>query len=170
MRREDDRDQFVIDHLNLVQVITATLARRTHGIFEFDDLYQSGCLGLVKAARTFDPSKAASKTYLQRRITGEILDYMRTFPYFRYGLPIKHVDWEVALELAPVACPETQRAEMRVEIHGLMRRLNPVQRAVIECGLADRPRKSLMRKLKITEARLAQIAAEAIRSMKEAAA
>ncbi|MBQ2945823.1 MAG: sigma-70 family RNA polymerase sigma factor [Clostridia bacterium] len=45
---------------------------------EYDDAYQIGCIGLIKAARAFDESKASAfSTYAVYVITGEIKRYIR---------------------------------------------------------------------------------------------
>lgn len=46
--------------------------------FDYEDLYQIGCIGLIKAARAFDETKASAfSTYAVYVITGEIKRYIR---------------------------------------------------------------------------------------------
>jgi RNA polymerase sigma factor for flagellar operon FliA len=44
---------------------------------EYDDLIGAGMLGLVKADRTYKPTKSKFITYAYIRIKGEIIDYQR---------------------------------------------------------------------------------------------
>jgi len=76
--RDAREQEWIVSHLPLVrhvvQKITANLSRGA----DADDLISAGTLGLVKAARAFDPAKHAEfKTYAYIRIRGAILDELR---------------------------------------------------------------------------------------------
>ena len=65
-----DREQFIEDNLGLVHACANRF--RGRGV-EYEDLFQAGCLGLVKAANGFDPSRGfAFSTYAVPAILGEI--------------------------------------------------------------------------------------------------
>ncbi len=65
-----DRDAFILEHLGLVRAIANRFKNR--GI-EYDDLYQAGCVGLVKAVDNFDRTLGYSfSTYAVPVIMGEI--------------------------------------------------------------------------------------------------
>jgi RNA polymerase sigma factor for flagellar operon FliA len=70
----------------LVKSIVARL-RVTYGSdFAFDDLYEIGIDGLMRAAEKFDPDRGASfATYAYYRIRGTILDSLRRKPEFQRG-------------------------------------------------------------------------------------
>lgn len=77
--RQAVEEKLILDHLPLVrhvlQKVMAHLPRRA----EQDDLLSAGTLGLVKAARNFDPTRDVEfKTYAYIRIRGEILDELRS--------------------------------------------------------------------------------------------
>lgn len=75
------RDQKIVDNLGLVHSIANRF--RNRGV-EYDDLYQAGCVGLIKAIDNFDESKGfALSTYAVPVIMGEIKRI------FRDGGPIK---------------------------------------------------------------------------------
>lgn len=75
------RDQKIVDNLGLVHSIANRF--RNRGV-EYDDLYQAGCVGLIKAIDNFDKSKGfALSTYAVPVIMGEIKRI------FRDGGPIK---------------------------------------------------------------------------------
>lgn len=65
-----ERDGFICRNLGLVH----TCARRFSGRgIEYDDLYQAGCVGLIKAADGFEPARGlAFSTYAVPVILGEI--------------------------------------------------------------------------------------------------
>jgi RNA polymerase sporulation-specific sigma factor len=62
------------EHLGLVRKVI----RRFAGRADLEDLFQVGCLGLVKASRRFDPTREiAFSTYAVPLIIGEIRRYLR---------------------------------------------------------------------------------------------
>jgi RNA polymerase sporulation-specific sigma factor len=65
-----DRDRFISDNLGLVH---SCCHRFTGRGIEYDDLYQAGCVGLIKAADGFDESRGLCfSTYAVPAILGEI--------------------------------------------------------------------------------------------------
>lgn len=61
------QEQMVEDNLNLVRHVLSHYTRDIR--YEWDDAFQYGCLGLVDAVRTFDPSKGfAFSTYASKCI------------------------------------------------------------------------------------------------------
>lgn len=76
-----ERDKMVVDNIGLVH----SIANRFRGRgAEYDDLFQAGCVGLIKAVDNFDADKGfAFSTYAVPVIMGEIKRI------FRDGGPIK---------------------------------------------------------------------------------
>ena len=69
------REQVVRENLALVKYIVRRFAGRGA---EYDDLFQYGCLGLLKAVDRFDPAYAVQfSTYAVPVIMGEIRRYLR---------------------------------------------------------------------------------------------
>lgn len=78
---KEDREQKIVDNIGLVHSIANRFRNRGA---EYDDLFQSGCIGLIKAVDNFDESKGfAFSTYAVPVIMGEIKRI------FRDGGPIK---------------------------------------------------------------------------------
>ncbi len=72
-------EQWILAHLPMVKRLVHKMAAHLVPRHELDDLISCGTLGLVNAARAFDPSHDASfKTYAYIRIRGAILDELRT--------------------------------------------------------------------------------------------
>lgn len=72
------REQLILDHLPQVQLLARRAHLRCHRQVEFDDLYQAGVLGLIRAVDRFDPERhCLLKTLAEHRIRGAILDYLR---------------------------------------------------------------------------------------------
>jgi RNA polymerase sigma factor (sigma-70 family) len=81
-----ERNKKVTDNLKLVKVIANNY--RLKSKHQFDDLYQVGCIGLIKAVENFDPSKGFKfSTYAYPMISGEISHYIRdkTSPFSGFG-------------------------------------------------------------------------------------
>ena len=69
------RDQLVLDNVGLVWSIVRRFAGRGH---ELEDLYQIGCIGLIKAINNFNTELDVKfSTYAVPMIIGEIRRYMR---------------------------------------------------------------------------------------------
>ena len=74
---------------------------------EYDDLFQAGCIGLIKAAKNFDPSRGfAFSTYAVPVILGEIKRIFRDGGAVKIGRSLKekarhamHIKENMALEL-----------------------------------------------------------------------
>lgn len=70
VKNEKSREEFIEENLGLVHSICKRFMGR--GI-EYDDLYQAGCMGLIKATDAFDETKGFSfSTYAVPVIMGEV--------------------------------------------------------------------------------------------------
>ena len=73
-----DADSLVEKHAPLVKRIAYHLSARLPPSVMVDDLIQAGMLGLLDAARQYDPSQGASfETYATIRVRGSMLDELR---------------------------------------------------------------------------------------------
>jgi RNA polymerase sigma factor FliA len=71
-------EEWIVSHLPMVRHIVNKIAGHLGPSADMDDLISAGTLGLVKAARAFDPSKHAEfGTYAYIRIQGEVIDELR---------------------------------------------------------------------------------------------
>ncbi|WP_456401270.1 sigma-70 family RNA polymerase sigma factor [Persephonella sp.] len=74
-----NKEQIVLDNLSLVKKVASKIyARLPKGDIEFDDLVNTGIIGLMKAIDRYDKDKAKFSTYAYIKIRGEILDYLRS--------------------------------------------------------------------------------------------
>ncbi len=90
------RDERICDNLGLVH----TCARRFIGRgIEYDDLYQAGCMGLVKAVDGFDESRGLRlSTYAVPVILGEIRRLFRDGGTVKVSRSLKELSMKVAKE------------------------------------------------------------------------
>jgi len=86
LRAYNDQKKPLIDNQQISQLIpmVSKIAQRVVSYLKpplsFEDLVSAGTIGLVKAARDYDPSHNAEfKTYAYIRIKGSILDELRSF-------------------------------------------------------------------------------------------
>jgi RNA polymerase sporulation-specific sigma factor len=71
---KQERDQFIEDNLPLVNKIACKYVK-ANTMREFEDLFQIGCIGLIKAADKFDNTLGFKfSTYAYRLIEGEIIN------------------------------------------------------------------------------------------------
>lgn len=91
-----DRDAFIEDNLRLVHSCCHKFTGR--GI-EYDDLYQAGCIGLIKAADNFDESRGLKfSTYAVPVILGEIRRLFRDGGTVKVGRTLKELSMKAVRE------------------------------------------------------------------------
>ncbi|WP_457621908.1 sigma-70 family RNA polymerase sigma factor [Persephonella sp.] len=74
-----NKEQIVLENLSLVKKVASKIySRLPKGDIEFDDLVNTGIIGLMKAIDRYDKDKAKFSTYAYIKIRGEILDYLRS--------------------------------------------------------------------------------------------
>lgn len=73
--RKDSGGVKVEDHLGLVRAVVYKFCRK--GRLEDSELYSVGCVALVEAARSFDPSRSKFCTWATRLIRQRVLDEVR---------------------------------------------------------------------------------------------
>ncbi len=109
----DDRDRFISDNIGLVH----SCANRFRGRgMEYDDLFQAGCLGLVKAVDAFDDTRGVRfSTYAVPVILGEIRRLFRDGGTVKVGRTLKELSLKATRE-ADLFRRETQREPTVAEL------------------------------------------------------
>lgn len=80
-------DELVIQFLPLVHKIVHQVVSYLHPPLSKEDLVSAGTIGLVKAARDFDPTQQAEfKTYAYIRVRGAVIDELRGWSFAPAGL------------------------------------------------------------------------------------
>jgi RNA polymerase sigma factor for flagellar operon FliA len=76
------KKELVLEHLPLVKKVANRIYRRIpEGAVEFEELVNTGVIGLIKAIEKYDQKKAKFSTYAYIKIRGEILDYLRKLDF-----------------------------------------------------------------------------------------
>lgn len=87
IKEKSDRDALIENNLGLVHACANRF--RGRGV-EYDDLFQAGCVGIIKAADNFDPERGFSfSTYAVPVILGEIKRIFRDFGSVKVGRALK---------------------------------------------------------------------------------
>jgi DNA-directed RNA polymerase specialized sigma24 family protein len=94
-----------------------------------------------------------------------MLDFLRSFPYFKNGVAFKRED-EDLLSSEPVTCEEIKRVEARVDLEKLIGPLPDQQRQVILAVMYGVAQHSIASMLKITAGRVSQIKNESLASLR----
>jgi len=77
--RQAVEDRLIVDHLPLVRHIVQKVVGNLRQRQDADDLISAGTLGLVRAARAFDPARHTEfKTYAYIRVRGAVIDELRS--------------------------------------------------------------------------------------------
>ena len=88
------RDQLVLDNVGLVWSIVRRFAGRGH---ELEDLYQIGCIGLIKAIDKFNLEfDVKFSTYAVPMITGEIKRFLRDDGMIKVSRSLKELGMRVS--------------------------------------------------------------------------
>lgn len=78
MGLDEGKKKIVQENINLVKKVASKIYYRLGDTgIEFDDLFQVGVIGLIKALDNYDEDKGKFSTYAYIRIRGEILDFLR---------------------------------------------------------------------------------------------
>lgn len=75
--RHGDEQSLVLEHVGLVRHVLGRVASTLPVGVDRDNLEGAGMVGLVEAARRFDPAKGDFAPYARRRIRGAMLDELR---------------------------------------------------------------------------------------------
>ena len=101
---ESAREQLIEGNLRLVLSVIQRFDKRGENP---DDLFQVGCIGLIKAISNFDPDKQVRfSTYGVPMIAGEIRRYLRDNSAIRVSRSIRDVAYRV------LQCKEAQTAQL----------------------------------------------------------
>jgi RNA polymerase sigma factor for flagellar operon FliA len=77
--RETREQEWILAHLSLVHHVVQKIASNLPKQIEYDDLVSAGTLGLVRAAKAYDPGRHAEfSTYAYIRIRGSVFDELRS--------------------------------------------------------------------------------------------
>ena len=75
-------ERLLEEYLPLIRYHADQLRRRVPDSVELDDLIDAGVLGLLDAARRFDPERDVQfKTFVAFRVRGAMIDYLRQFDW-----------------------------------------------------------------------------------------
>ena len=96
LKQKTDRELFIENNLGLVRALCVRFSGR--GI-EYDDLYQSGCVGLIKAVDRFDPTLGyAFSTYAVPVIMGEMRRLFRDGGAVKVSRSVKELGMKISRE------------------------------------------------------------------------
>lgn len=112
------RDRFIEENLGLVHSICKRFSGR--GI-EYDDLYQAGCIGLIKATDAFDEKRGVCfSTYAVPVIMGEVRRLFRDGGAVKVSRSIKELGMKINREkqiMEQKLCREPTVSELAIELN-----------------------------------------------------
>jgi len=113
-QKQTVRDERITEVLPMVHKIAQRVVAYLKPPLSFEDLVSAGTIGLVKAARDYDPSYQADfKTYAYIRIKGAILDELRGWSFVPSNL---HRNIQNASELSRKIIEQTGSAPSDAEL------------------------------------------------------
>jgi len=156
------RQDTIVAWLPLARAIAARQFRRLGVlsrllVVDLDDVFHIGVIGLMRAVDNLDPASSEPGAYFAMRIRGAILDFLRSFPYFKDGEPVERVEISEVDERQLANSSPTRKAETEAEVSLLLRRLPSRQRVVWREALRGTPPKAIARALGVKQSRVSQI-------------
>lgn len=108
---EQARDDFLMSNLRLV----LSIVQRFHGKKEsMDDIFQVGCIGLIKAMENFDTSlNLRFSTYAVPMIIGEVRRYLRDCSHVRVSRSIRDTAYRVLQTREQLECEAAEEADLQ---------------------------------------------------------
>lgn len=160
-RREED---LVVRHLPVARSLAARYAGR--GV-EIDDLRQAARMGLVKAARGYDPSQGEFLSYAVAMANGEM---RHCFREVARGVRTQRLDDDSQGSLAErlgAPDPGFERAEARVMVAEAIDELDEVDRTIVRLRfLEDLSQAEIGERVGATQAQVSRALARIIRRMR----
>ncbi len=78
-RKVADRNHLVVNYSHLVHAHAARLSRRLPAQITYDEICSAAFDGLIEAVEAYDPRhKAKFETFCQQRISGAVMDWLRS--------------------------------------------------------------------------------------------
>jgi len=79
---QDREESLILAHLAMVKRVAVHLKARIPPFMEIDELVQVGMVGLIEAARAFDPTKGVVfESYAHSRVRGAMIDEVRRLSF-----------------------------------------------------------------------------------------
>lgn len=160
-------------------VVNRLKPRLPHSVSE-EELHSAGMVGLLKAARSYDPSRGAEfKTYAYHRIRGAMLDELRSLDFLPrslrekarekgerapavVGLPTDE-DGSDSLEVEAMISGAIENQELAEALQVAIRSLPEKMRVVMHLYYNEgRRMREIGEKLNLTESRVSQIHSAAV--------
>ncbi|MFJ9387843.1 sigma-70 family RNA polymerase sigma factor [Nocardioides sp. NPDC101246] len=161
------QEDLVVRHLPVARSLAARYSGR--GV-EADDLRQAARMGMVKAARRYDPAQGAFLSYAVPMAKGEM---RRCFRDLARCAPPQRVDdgWESLVEQSGEADPGFARAEARVLVGEAIGDLCERDLTILQLRFVDGlTQAEVGEKIGATQAQVSRALARIIRSMRVAVA
>ena len=156
MVEQKNRDRFIEENLGRVHSLCKRFSGR--GI-EYDDLYQAGCIGLIKATAAFDGERGVCfSTYAVPVIMGELRRHFRDGGTVKVSRSVKELGMKISREKQLME----QRLCREPTVLALAQALNVSAEDITEAMCANQPTLSLTHEEdgEINEADLPTISAE----------
>jgi RNA polymerase sigma factor for flagellar operon FliA len=132
-----DEEALVCEHLQLVHYVVAEVAPRLPAHVQRAELVSAGMLGLVQAAKSFDPERGiAFDRFASTRIRGAILDELRGRDWASRSVRVRARALQAAVDqlthrLGRTPTTGELAAEMGVDVERVQRITDDVHRAAV---------------------------------------
>ena len=117
------------------RLVWSVVNKMPSSICEKEDLFQTGCIGLIKAAKRFDCEKGVMfSTYAVYMIMGEIKKFLRDDGMIKVSRGLK----ELAIKVKKTAAEFFQETGSEPSVAQISAKLGKSEEEIVECLEADR--------------------------------
>lgn len=130
-----ERERTILDHIPLVKQVLGRISTRLPAHVDREDLLEAGMIGLVDAARRFEPERNVQfRTYAVSRIRGAMVDALRQEDWLPRSLraEISRLD-EARCELEQENSRPPTRQELSARLDIRPKKLNKLDRVSAHC-------------------------------------
>lgn len=159
----------IISYLPLVRALARRECIRRGGQMEYDDLYQYGCIGLIKAVRSFaSPDVDAFRVYAHGRITSQMIDAFRKEHHLKARIRRGIFMEQFTPAIVHVKTGETPEALNRsLDITAALRRLDTREARIMRDYLAGYTGAELAVSERLSEGRISQIIKDGLAKVRQ---
>lgn len=126
------------------RLVWSVVSRMPVSAGEKEDMFQTGCIGLIKAANRFDLTKGVMfSTYAVYMIMGEIKKFLRDDGMIKVSRSLK----ELAIKVKQAANEISTETGQEASVAQISKKLGRTQEEIIECLEADKKPVSINKKV-----------------------
>ena len=152
-----EQEALVVDNLGLVHYVTRRHSRWMLAHMEYEDLYQVGAIGLIKAAKSYDRSRGKFSTLAARCIYMTQANEMRKLQKSKRQAPqsLIYLDAPIKDNGQPIgdliAAPDQDAIDLRIDVQAVLDGLPERERRIVALRRQGVSQQKIAKRLGVTQ-------------------